>query len=693
MRRAALTVLLPLALTMPAAAVAGAIPAEPEFEILRPSNTGIPGQSDVLTIRFAPDGRLWVTARDQFWLQGGLGILDVEPNLWDTHANWQTPLPEWNYDVEFDSTGAGWLAGDEALNRFDGESFTTFDASNSPLAGDRNWDVAITPDDHVWVANSDINQTIGGLYEFDGSTWTHHDEPFMNTYFGTAAPFVVGAQSTGEVWACFEFMAGMAHWDGQSWTHRSADPVMLHFDEDASGRFFAISASATYELVGGAWQQIGPYGGTQLHADAQGRVWIGGGSGVVRVYESGSWSVFSTEPSRVSGIDTRGDEVWISIKTQVRRYDANTGVGQRIYNSVNTGIPEYLMSKVYRDRDGQMWFVGSESGISFLDGTDWRNFGAYNGDEEVYPYWLSDGSLQSEPVKHVLHDSHDNIWLIANGIARSPKSDLKNWDFWYWQNADVPATTCDAVAEDRNGDVWIGHAYGVQRFDNGDWQSHLFYPDSATSTFNDVRHMITDANGDMWAGVYAGRAHRWDGQTWTQFDTTNSTLQPGVTRAMAAAPNGDIWIGKGEGLHRFDGTSWQHFTTANSGLTENNISAIAVRDDGLVAVTCEDLINWPYDGALVLFDGAAWTVFDYGSSGYPFYQSQDLEFDANGDLWIINVNNGGVRVGLGAPPCPADLNGDGFVDFTDLNARSAPSAPPTGCPATWTATAMRTSRI
>jgi hypothetical protein len=44
---------------------------ETEWQFLRPSNTGIPGQ-EVRFARFDPSGRLWVSARYPFYAEGGV---------------------------------------------------------------------------------------------------------------------------------------------------------------------------------------------------------------------------------------------------------------------------------------------------------------------------------------------------------------------------------------------------------------------------------------------------------------------------------------------------------------------------------------------------------------------------------------------------------------------------------------------
>lgn len=638
-----------------------AVPVDPEFIINRPSNTGIPGQSDVMFAQIGPDGRVWVSARDQFWLQGGIGVLDRTTDTWVTYANWQTPLTEWNYDIEFTPDGLVYVAGEGVLARFDGTTWTSFNAGNSPLAGDRLWDLDVDADGDLWVVMDDIDQVQAGLLEYDGTSWTHHDEPFMRTYFGISAPLSVFARSNGDVWAAFEFMSGMAFYDGAGWTHKTGAPALLAMDEAPDGTVYGVSGTGTWRLddASQTWTQVGSAGSNVIDVDDSGNVWIAANTTEVRVYDGASWNLFSSEPSRVGSIDVQptGD-VWLTTKHQVRHRGPD-GTGIRIYNSVNTGMPEYLMQNVYRDRDGNMWFMGAETGTSRFDGTHYRNFSYYNGGEEVFPFLINNGqSLLCEDVQGVLHDSQDNIWFVANGVARSPADDLQNWTLWWSFNANLPSGTLDYIAEDVNGTIWVGHTYGVSRFDGSNWHLHQF---GSGFTVNEVEGMGSDSAGNLWVATYAWGLHKWDGTAWTAY-----TL-PHVPRDLAIAPDDTIWIATAGGLVRFDGATMTTYTPANSGLTEDNVSAVAVRQDGLVAATCEDLFNYPYSGSLVFFDGTQWATFAHGSSNYPFYQSHNIEFDRNGDLWIMNVNNGGVRVATGAGPTPGDLNCDGAINAADID--------------------------
>ncbi len=79
-----------------------------------------------------------------------------------------------------------------------------------------------------------------------------------------------------------------------------------------------------------------------------------------------------------------------------------------------------------------------------------------------------------------------------------------------------------------------------------------------------------DANGNKWIGTYGGGLAKFDGTTWTTYNTANSGLPNNYVRAIAIDANGNKWIGTyGGGLAKFDGTTWTTYNTANSGLPYN----------------------------------------------------------------------------------------------------------------------------
>lgn len=61
----------------------------------------------------------------------------------------------------------GWFAlAGAGLAKFDGQNWTVFDTSNSPLPHNDHSGLAVDPDGNMWSG------TEGGLAKFDGTAWT-----------------------------------------------------------------------------------------------------------------------------------------------------------------------------------------------------------------------------------------------------------------------------------------------------------------------------------------------------------------------------------------------------------------------------------------------------------------------------------------------------------------------------------------
>ena len=67
----------------------------------------------------------------------------------------------------------------------------------------------------------------------------------------------------------------------------------------------------------------------------------------------------------------------------------------------------------------------------------------------------------------------------------------------------------------------------------------------------------------MWFGTYLGGVSRFDGVTWTTFDSTGGVLPGNNVFDIAEDTAGNIWAATNLGAARFDGGSWQTFGVAD----------------------------------------------------------------------------------------------------------------------------------
>ena len=144
-----------------ATGAAPAAPSEPTWTMIKPSNTGIPGDF-VHVIYLDEQDRPWIPAYIPFWEEGGMAHMN-EDGTWTTISNVDYPViksPRFN-DIVRDADGIMWIASDYGLLRFDPEvgpeSLVRYDSDNTPLPLEQLWDLESCATDggyEVWIGTA-----------------------------------------------------------------------------------------------------------------------------------------------------------------------------------------------------------------------------------------------------------------------------------------------------------------------------------------------------------------------------------------------------------------------------------------------------------------------------------------------------------------------------------------------------------
>jgi ligand-binding sensor domain-containing protein len=623
--------------------------AEPDWNVQKPSNTGIPG-NELRFMGMAPDGRLWTAGRWPVMQQGGVGIYDPATRVWTNHANWDSPIPSEFVDhVGFAPDGTAWISGRGGLVRKSGDELTLYDATNSPLQVDAILNTAAGSDGHVWV-NNDTR-----LYEFDGATWTHHAELPLSR---VSSVYVDG---NDHVWVGTSAQLGLAEYDGASWTMHAGAGRFATITGTPNGVLWLLDEYDFYRFDGTTFTRFNadttPLSGAPLRAiatPADGVVLVGTAQGdVIRTVDDGeTWSLLLVHPGleRVTdlAVDPVTGDVWVGERGAIRRHDA-TGAWIDGLNTFNTGMPWWVVESMYLDREGRMWFSTIEAGSSRYDGQRYANLGSKNPNEPWLP--LADGT------SGVWQDAAGDFWLGTNGMLRWDGETMDHWQCWcFWTFS--PA----CFAEDVHGTFWAVAGSLLNTFDGAQWTTEH-------STSWPVAGMVTDSAGTMWVADEQ-QLHRWDGASW---ETVPSPLMEQTVFDMAIDANDHLWIGTAlGGLFRYDGVGWTNWTVANSPLPARSVSGIDIRDDGVIGLASYEFTCCPpFPNGVVVIDGdiddpASWSTYTYEDTPLPHYQLGKARFDAEGDLWISALTEGVAELLIGDHAVPGDVNGDGTVDLVDL---------------------------
>lgn len=173
---------------------------------------------DIYAIAIDSSGAKWF---------GGSEVNVYDGESWITYTSQENDFP---IDVQnspitiqtiaIDTNNIAWLGTlGGGLVSYDGNSWTTYDTSNSGLTSNYINDIIIDRSNTKWIA------TNGGISGFDGETWTTYD-----TSDGINHPVeAIAIDSSGRLW-CGTLGGGMMMYDGHTWTsyNSGSAPSFIH---------------------------------------------------------------------------------------------------------------------------------------------------------------------------------------------------------------------------------------------------------------------------------------------------------------------------------------------------------------------------------------------------------------------------------------------------------------------------------
>jgi signal transduction histidine kinase/ligand-binding sensor domain-containing protein len=201
--------------------------------------------------------------------------------------------------------------------------------------------------------------------------------------------------------------------------------------------------------------------------------------------------------------------------------------------------------------------------------------------------------LPGSKIQALFADRVGALWIGTNGgLVRYADDRLQRFPV----TDALASASILSVFEDREGDIWVGtetdglHILRDQRFRNIGTREGLS-SDNTTA-------VVEDAAGKLWVGtngnglsvVRLGALQAGEARIYAVRDV----LLSDVILSLAAAPNGDVWVGTPDGLNRIRGGAVDAFTSAD-GLPDDFIRSLLVDVDGSLWIgTRHGLAHWTF---------------------------------------------------------------------------------------------------
>jgi ligand-binding sensor domain-containing protein len=271
-------------------------------------------------------------------------------------------------------------------------------------------------------------------------------------------------------------------------------------------------------------------GVTSLHQDREEALWVGTARGLFRLKDGktvhyGTMDGLASDWIAKVHEDPEGN-IWVSNKSGVERYDS---ARNSFYSVKSTGAVQAMWS----DREGSLWLGYARDGLARF------------GKGLFFTYTIESG-LADDLATTVFQDRRGNIWIgTAQGLNLYIDGRLVTCT-----PKDAQTRHISAIAEDRDGTLWIGMNDRLFRLkDDKDCAGGYCKPEfipilkTAMSGMN-IRLMYGDREGALWIGTnYEGLLRYKDGQLTTY--TIKNGLANNAVRGISEDLDGSLWLAPG----------------------------------------------------------------------------------------------------------------------------------------------------
>ncbi len=385
-------------------------------------------------------------------------------------------------------------------------------------------------------------------------------------------------------------------------------------------------------------------------------IWIANDKGLVK-YDGENWIKYDPGLTNIyfttMTIDS-SDDLWFGTDNGLAKFDG------RNWTTYKSNLKGLNVTSVKIDHLGNKWIsttgvLGYDGqGIIKFDGSSWTNYNKNN------------SALTSNDINCIAIDRLDNLWIGTwkNGLV---KFDGITWTAYDSTNSGLPNDIIESIAVDSSNNVWIGtYSSGVVKFDGKNWT--IYNRSNSIIQNTPIESISTDPRGNLWFGVWWGQYKasfingsivKYDGQSWTSYNASNSNMSPSGASTIAFDKAGIAWIGTVDGVYLFDGKNWMNYSTYNTGLPSYNGFSLTIDSMGNKWIGTKPFsngINY-VGGGLTKFDGKKWTVYNTTNSGMPSNTITSLAVEDSGIIWV-GTDNGLIK-----------FDGQNWITFDTSNSK------------------------
>lgn len=535
-----------------------------------PANSGLKGIG-INDIGIDSQGNKWIAT------QFGLNKLSSD-------GTWSLTLPNYTGPrfniacLDIDNQDNVWVMGDfDGIFRYSAVTgWSNYDMSSIYPTFNLIWCLDIDGQNNVWAAGSNV------LFKFDGIQWIEYADLGLycgGGYFGVTQ---IASDQQGTVWLGSNY-DGLLKFNGTDWTFFNINNGVIYDDytsalycDNANNLWVGTALGGLVKYDGNNWtvysdypNAIFPWRVYSILVDAQNHVW----TGTEHLYEHNGtdWIAHNTANSPLQKIyqyiihaDGEG-KVWLGGNSGLTCIEGQTWTN---YNNANSGFPQESAFALDSDSNGKLWCLARDTGYDTLDvvsfdGTNWTVHNSSN-------------SILTSDTYCLTVDNLNRVWL------GSGHNSVFCYDGNIWSELTVPISVPWAngiiyIGADSQNNIYAYGYWGLARYNGIEWT--VWQYDTIPVPIGNLLDFYIDPQDNVWIGSKAGLA-QFNGTSWNHFDPDNSGVPYWYAIGMCRDNLGNLWFRSCDEntdgcLVKYDGTNWTSYYDYDYPLTDSEINDIA----------------------------------------------------------------------------------------------------------------------
>ncbi|MBC8001658.1 MAG: hypothetical protein H7X97_03625, partial [Opitutaceae bacterium] len=172
-----------------------------------------------------------------------------------------------------------------------------------------------------------------------------------------------------------------------------------------------------------------------------------------------------------------------------------------------------------------------------------------------------------------------HLLLVGRGLALDPTKDLSQYNCQTWsRQSGLPVRSINAIAQTRDGYLWLGTSVGLVRFDG------IAFKQLDLHTIAEVRNTVVKSlassrSGGLWVGLELSAFGFYDGTKFSFRGEKNSKTPPLNVRTILEGKDGTVWLAAEQQAARLNSSGEVEAVLNLDPATNLNLNVICAYED------------------------------------------------------------------------------------------------------------------